>query len=466
MTYTGNTLIDLGFEPGPHFELMLKVGNSMGDHDCDPARILEVLQEIYDDANFVPETIPLKESGTYDLFMDEGRNEFELTNTAAVAKTMDVLVKTPTIVNAAVMPDACPAGSEGTIPVGGVVSALNAIHPGMHSADICCSMYLTTVNVDRNVSDVLDAVQKRSHFGPGGRPDLQGVVLSDILEDVLDRAKNNTFMNNVPMRKAMTEHMGTQGDGNHFFYVGKRESTGKLTFVTHHGSRKPGALLYKAGMKVADSFRLKLSPDTLKQNAWIPSDTPEGEQYWEALQIIREWTKINHNVIHTMVMDELGISDDDVSDRFWNEHNFVFRDKDVFHHAKGSTPVKNTADDADQWGRTIIPLNMGEPILLVTNHINNYWGFAPHGAGRNMSRTQFSKLNAGKTNEEIIQEQAGHIDARFYTGTPDRSELPGAYKDAAEIQRQIESYGLANIVDRVLPLGSMMAGESYQPWRK
>ena len=32
---------------------------------------------------------------------------------------------------------------------------------------------------------------------------------------------------------------------------------------------------------------------TLKQNAWIPAETQEGRDYWDALQIIRRWTKAN-----------------------------------------------------------------------------------------------------------------------------------------------------------------------------
>jgi len=47
-------------------------------------------------------------------------------------------------------------------------------------------------------------------------------------------------------------------------------------------------------MKIAEAFRKQLSPETLPQNAWIPADTREGENYWEALQIIRAWTKENH----------------------------------------------------------------------------------------------------------------------------------------------------------------------------
>ena len=63
--------------------------------------------------------------------------------------------------------------------------------------------------------------------------------------------------------------------------------------ITHHGSRGFGANLYGKGMKIAEQFRQELSPNTLKQNAWIPFKTEEGKAYWEALQIVRKWTKKN-----------------------------------------------------------------------------------------------------------------------------------------------------------------------------
>ncbi|MEJ7667100.1 MAG: RtcB family protein [Hymenobacter sp.] len=94
------------------------------------------------------------------------------------------------------------------------------------------------------------------------------------------------------------EHLGTQGNGNHFLYVGTQASTGDTVLVTHHGSRGVGALLYKTGMHLAEQFRKELSPETAPANAWIPTDTPEGAQYWAALQTVRRWTKLNHEVLH------------------------------------------------------------------------------------------------------------------------------------------------------------------------
>jgi tRNA-splicing ligase RtcB (3'-phosphate/5'-hydroxy nucleic acid ligase) len=41
-----------------------------------------------------------------------------------------------------------------------------------------------------------------------------------------------------------------------------------------------------------------------------------------------------------------------VADRFWNEHNFVFRKSDgLFYHGKGATPAfDNWANDATDLG--------------------------------------------------------------------------------------------------------------------
>ncbi|MEM7686246.1 MAG: RNA-splicing ligase RtcB, partial [Pseudomonadota bacterium] len=74
--------------------------------------------------------------------------------------------------------------------------------------------------------------------------------------------------------------------------------TARTTLITQYWSRAPGAKLYIAGMEVAEAYRRRHAPKTLKQNAWIPADSEDGVAYWEALQISRMWTKTNHNSIH------------------------------------------------------------------------------------------------------------------------------------------------------------------------
>jgi RNA-splicing ligase RtcB len=383
----------------------------------------------------------------------------ERANVASVEATMRELMRTPVVKAGAVMPDACPAGPPGTIPVGGVVAS-EAIHPGMHSADICCSM---AISIFPKVapSELLDAVQLITHFGPGGRQRGAQFRPSDRL---MAGFRENALLSDG--LSAAIEHFGTQGDGNHFAYVGTMKSTGETALVTHHGSRAPGARLYDKGMKIAERFRREVSPQTLKQNAWIPADSPEGELYWNALQLIRAWTKENHFLIHDLAAQQLAAK---VADRFWNEHNFVFRKSDgLFYHGKGATPAfDGWAEDATDL--TIIPLNMPEPILVARGkNAERGLGFSPHGAGRNFSRTRHLTRLAGRLKEEVFAEETRSIDARFFSGHIDLSELPSAYKSADSVRRQIERFQLAEIVDEVLPYGTIMAGdwEADAPWRK
>ena len=219
-------------------------------------------------------------------------------------------------------------------------------------------------------------------------------------------------------------------------------------------------------MKIAEGFRKRLSPATLPQNAWIPADTREGDDYWDALQTIRAWTKANHELIHDLAAERLSAR---VADRCWNEHNFVFRRSDgLFYHGKGATPAfDNWADDATDL--TLIPLNMAEPVLIARGKDAAHGlGFSPHGAGRNFSRTQHRRMQEGRTPDQIFAEETKGIDARFFSGVTDITELPSAYKNAAAVRRQIEHYELAEIVDEVLPYGCIMAGdwEANAPWRK
>lgn len=451
---TGRDLIAAGIKPGKWFPQAIIAANAAlfagGDHQAAIAAARDA----------EPKTIPVRGRGEVDLNVNiVADNEHEEKNIAVCVETMMELMRTPVVRAGSIMPDACPAGSVGTIPVGGVVSSTE-IHPGMHSADICCSMAISIMpGVDP--AALLNAVNEATHFGPGPRPEHRRYSLPFGLAEEF---AGNAFLKD--RLEIAASNFGSQGDGNHFAYVGTMKSTGETALVTHHGSRGPGAALYKDGMRVAERVRQQLSPETLKQNAWIPADSKEGADYWAALQVIREWTKGSHYSIHDEAAVRVGAA---VQDRFWNEHNFVFRREDgLFYHGKGATPAfDNWASDAT--ALTIIPLNMAEPILIARGkNAPQGLGFSPHGAGRNFSRTQHKRQQEGRTAADIFAEETKGIDARFYMGIPDISELPSAYKNAASVRAQIERFGLADIVDEVLPYGCIMAGDWEQnaPWRK
>jgi RNA-splicing ligase RtcB len=443
--YTGKDLIDLGCTQGPIVGELLTVVNAT-PHSRDEVIALIKQRSPAPALSLLSAAAPCQYNIT-------ANDKIEAENVSAVRATMEQVLRTPCVVEGAVMPDACPAGPVGTIPVGGVVAAKDAIIPGMHSADICCSL-MATVFEDAKPLDVLNAAHKATHFGPGGREPHRALQLPESLAEKVDA------LHYPGLRDIARFHLGTQGDGNHFVFVGTRESDGRTVLVTHHGSRGLGARLYKAGVKIAQRFRKQLSPQTYKANAWIPFDSDEGRQYWQALQIVREWTHCNHGKLHDLTAEATGAT---LRDRLWNEHNFVFRERtdegNLFWHAKGATPVHNDFLP-DSAGVQIVPLNMAEPVLFVTGQRNaTNRGFAPHGAGRNMSRTRHKKRMAERSNDVIFKEETADLDVRFYSGNTDISELPSAYKSADSVVRDMQAYNLADVVDRVLPFGSIMAGD-------
>ncbi|CAL2089803.1 Protein RtcB [Tenacibaculum sp. 190524A02b] len=452
MKINGKMLIEMGFKSGKWFPEAMEYINS---RDLTKEEIVEYLAQ-YKPA---PEVSLLEKPADFKINI-KAENELEKDNVTKVVTSMEVLMKTPTLVNGAIMPDACPTGPAGTIPVGGIAVAKNAIHPGMHSADICCSVMLTDFG-KANPKEVLDAAHSITHFGPGGR---DRYTQFKFPMDLLAEIEANPYLNNQKAVGVARSHLGTQGDGNHFLFVGTSKKTGNTMLVTHHGSRGFGANLYDKGMQMAERFRKELSPETLKQNAWIPFDTEEGQNYWEALQIIRKWTKKNHEVLHDATLEKLGIEKEN---RFWNEHNFVFKDGDLFYHAKGATPL-DPKFMPDITGPRLIPLNMSEPVLIVEGKTTeNNLGFAPHGAGRNISRTQHRKSKTG-TFEEIFAAETEGLDVRFFSNEIDITELPSAYKNAETVRSQMSEYGLGEVIDEVMPYGCIMAGDWQKnaPWRR
>ena len=451
---SGQDLINAGARQGKWFGPALEAANALLAEGASFEAALGAALELAP-----PPTVPLRAAGDVPLYLNiHAESTFEASNLERVVATMQALARTPVVKAVAVLPDACPAGPVGVIPVGGV-AASEAIHPGMHSADICCSVAISTFP-GLAPKDLLDAVHGVTHFGPGGRPRGGQVRPS---EGLLAAFGENRFL--APDISTAIEHFATQGDGNHFAYVGTLGSTGETALVTHHGSRGPGARLYARGMKLANAYRAALSPETHRDNGWIPADTADGDDYWAALQLIRAWTKENHFALHDMAAERVSAR---VADRFWNEHNFVFRKSDgLFYHAKGATPAfDGWAGDAT--GLTLIPLNMAEPVLITRGRdAAHALGFSPHGAGRNVSRTEHRRLHAGRSDEEIFAAETRGIDARFFSGHLDISELPSAYKSAATLRSQIDHYGLAEVVDEVLPYGSIMAGDWQKgaPWR-
>lgn len=419
----------------------------------------------------------------------EPETPMECANVDAVRKRMTELLHVPVVRRGAIMPDACPTGqAPATIPVGGAIEVENALMPGAHSADICCSMFATFFSANHPVEPLMDHLQQVTHFGGGGRP--RGAQHKSAVLD--EPVWSNPFLSGL--RSRAQEFLGSQGDGNHFAYIGRVQFTAAQhaalaaaghtelagaierrdglfnVLVTHHGSRGLGAQVYKRGHQAAARWCRENARGIPEAAVWLPVDTEAGRDYWDALQYVGRWTKENHAIIHAELLRRIG---ERSLAQIGNEHNFVWRRGDSFFHGKGATPAW-----ADAGGRPLlglIPLNMAREVLLVLGADNDrYLSFAPHGAGRNRSRTAMlapyrnedGELDPARVRQALADSTAG-LDIRWFGGTPDLSESPPAYKDASKVKAQIAHFGLAGVVGEIQPSGCIMAGEFPEaPWMK
>jgi len=490
-TYTktmidGKFLIENGYQQGPKLGEALRVARTLEQKGHDTQEILNKLKDVLPQET---SKIKLRDQPLVVNLAAKAENQEEEKNLKDSLKKMEELTLCPVVSRAALMPDTCPSGQEyGCIPVGGAIETTNSIIPAAHSADVCCSMRASFFASRQSITQIMSSLEKVTHFGPFSRP-RGDEKYHPVLEEPV---WSNPFLKGL--EGCAKSYLQTQGDGNHFSYLGILETPKNLmkslekegyyeeakalhkeadaplyTLVTHHGSRKLGAEIYKRGIEQAIRYTAKVAQGIPKTMAWLNTEEEQGQAYYEALLYAERWTTANHELIHSELMTSLGAKEILF---LGNAHNFVWKRGDTFSHGKGATPA--WGDDQGRKKIGIIPLNMSSSILITFGENNSrFLSFSPHGAGRNRSRSQTmsqfkdknQKLDEGLI-KKALEDSTKGLDIRWASNRPDISESPLGYKNAKTVEAQLTEYGLATIATRIKPKGCIMAGEFEPIWKK
>ncbi len=335
----------------------------------------------------------------------------------------------PVAVAGALMPDAHVGYG---LPIGGVLATENTVIPYAVGVDIACRMKMTVLDIpltdlERHHDRLTRAIEAETRFGVGAsfKDRRQHEVMdgdwsvSPVTKQFKDRAWSQ---------------LGTSGSGNHFVEFGLFTAHGKIhdlepgTYVallSHSGSRGTGAAVCDHYSKIAFSQFPDL-PSELKRLAWLSLDSQEGQEYWNAMELMGRYAAANHACIHKHVAQNLGA---EVLLDLENHHNFAWKErhvingveKDVVVHRKGATPA-----GAGVLG--IIPGSMASPGFVVSGKGNpESLNSASHGAGRVMSRTQATKtFNWKKVNAFLREQGVSLISAGL-------DEVPMVYKNIHEV---------------------------------
>lgn len=362
--------------------------------------------------------------------------------------------KLPSAAGAALMPDAHVGYG---LPIGGVLALEGAVAPYAVGVDIACRMKLSVLSMppeslESRFDDYCRALEKGTRFGVGSRyerPHDHAVMDEDWSVSRITRESRD---------KAWYQ-LGTSGSGNHFVEFGTLTVTDDqagdskfaldpgqyIALLSHSGSRGPGAAVCNTYSNIA-RMRLPKRFEELRHLAWLSLESQEGQEYWEAMNLMGRYAAANHEVIHRQVTSLLGA---EVILGVENHHNFAWKEihqgRELIVHRKGATP-------AGQGVLGVIPGSMGTPGFVVRGKGEpTSFDSASHGAGRRMSRKKANSTFRIQATRKELREQGVHI---LSAGS---DEVPGVYKDIHQVMAA--QADLVDVIARFDPKIVKMCGD-------
>jgi tRNA-splicing ligase RtcB len=331
----------------------------------------------------------------------------------------------PVSVRGALMPDAHVGYG---LPIGGVLAVRDAVIPYAVGVDIACRMKMTVLDLPPSLLEseperFTDAINSGTLFGVGAayRKKRQHPVMD------LDWTASPVTAENKDLAWGQ---LGTSGSGNHFVEFGiltiERSETGLgpgtyCALLSHSGSRGTGSKVASYYSKTAMQKHREL-PQEFRHLAWLGLGSHEGQEYWEAMELMGRYAAANHELIHERIASHLGAA---VLLDIENHHNFAWKEqhdgKEVVVHRKGATPASKGVIG-------IIPGSMATPGFIVQGRGNEASLMsAAHGAGRRMSRTA-AKREFSWNDAQPLLDAAG-----VTVISAGLDEVPMVYKDIFEV---------------------------------
>ncbi|RMG99561.1 MAG: RtcB family protein, partial [Aquificota bacterium] len=285
-----------------------------------------------------------------------------------------------------------------------------------------------------------------------------------------------------------SSELGTVGSGNHFVevqYVDEvyDEETakklglevGQVTIMVHSGSRGFGHQVCVDYLKVAKDALRKYNieiPDM--QLACMPFKSPEGQDYFKAMNSAANYAFANRQILGYLTADTVrrffGLRWEDLGYRLIydlahnigkvEEHKVNGKKKKLLVHRKGATrafpPYNPDVPPAyrDIGQPVLIPGDVGRYSFLLVGKEDSMrmsFGSACHGAGRLMSRSKAKEYVRKEGIEKVLK---GLVVVARGKGTV-AEEIPQAYKDVSEVAMVVDALGIAKLVLRLKPLGTL-----------
>ncbi len=339
------------------------------------------------------------------------------------------------------------------MPIGGVLATHEVVIPNAVGVDISCGV--TACKTGLHIKEVKPVLKE---------------ILNQVQRDVPTGFRHQKTKQQSPIfKKAPLDleiisqefesahyQLGTLGGGNHFVEL-QQDADDIVWIMLHSGSRN-------LGKKVADYYN-KLAMNLNKewrspvpreyQLAYLPLDTPQGQDYMRAMNFCMVFAKENRRMMLGKVFKAFtryvsgykGLEDDRQERPFDVHHNYAAIEnhygQEVLVHRKGAVRARLGE-------KVIIPGSMGM-FSYIGRGLGNSESFTScsHGAGRAMSRTQARKEISAESVILAMREKGIEL---FKARKRDvAEECDQAYKDIDTVMAN--QADLVEITTKLKPIG-------------
>lgn len=394
-------------------------------------------------------------------------------------------------------------------PIGSVAAfekEAGTISPAAIGFDINCGVRMLTTDLDaqdiegekNRLANILSS-KIPTGLSNAGTIDISSEDLEEILKHGVEWMRDNSYASERDVRRCENsgkmdvdeteipqeakekgvKQIGSLGSGNHFLEVqkvsdiyqdDKAELMGlrrnQVVIMIHCGSRGLGYKTAKHHIQKIEQSQVSQSEQKPEELAYTELSEPSGRAYFESMKASSNYAWANRQAITHEVRNILQTHYGAETKLLYDHsHNIAYEQnleingesKSVVVHRKGATKSLPPGSNALPPGLK----QSGQPVLLpgdmksggyILSGRENSLSFqsAPHGAGRQKSRTQSRKQNTGGRVKKRLENEG--VQVRADSSDTIEEEAPGSYKDISEVVRATVDAGLCKKVSRQKPL--------------
>jgi tRNA-splicing ligase RtcB (3'-phosphate/5'-hydroxy nucleic acid ligase) len=316
--------------------------------------------------------------------------------------------------------------------VGSVIPTVGVVMPAAVGVDIGCGMSATRTNLNADDLDHLSPLAELRHLIEREVPVSVGKYRDELSGTAQVRVRELEAMavgqGVEPDQYAPNWRLqlGSLGSGNHFIEVCLDENDQMWVFL-HSGSRGVGNKIAMHHVKVAQRQCARWHiPLPHKDLAYLPEGDTEFWAYIRDLRWAQAFAAANRaEMVDRIVrcLAEWTGTDITAEEIITCHHNYTEQER---HFGQKVWLTRKGAINAEAGRRGLIPGSMGTRSYVVTGKgCRAAFNSAPHGAGRNFSRTEARKRF---TTDQLTDAMKG-IEWRSENAAAFLDEIPDAYKN-------------------------------------